>query len=335
MTKISESFYLTFCIMINFIITYYVVGIDATLWSSLATLHSYTIFNKANSYRNIYYSLLCSVVIFIASALGYYFGVGVLFFILLFIAPLFYYQIYNIDSSLDMSIKYSMIFFIIGSTLNKSGFSGYMAGLLIGTVVTLLFYYSISKRRKISLFQIKKYILLKKDRINFNLLKQSSVYSLGLLACVLVSHNINVDHFFWAPLTFIFVLNPKLKNIVSLTIDRVIGTLIVVSILYFSFNASALMPYIGFALIFIFSFLIPISNKKKNNVFSTVCLTGLVLSLIEMSIYFNNTNYHLLSERILETLIGGVFAIISGYCIKLIVKDNRLAQHEEHKKKQI
>lgn len=328
MTKLSESFYLSFYIMINFIITYYVAGIEATLWSSLATLHSYTIFNKASHYRNIKYSLLCSVFIFIASALGYYIGVGLLFFIVLFISPLFYYQFYNIDSSLDMSIKYSMIFFIIGSTLSKSSFDGYIIGLFIGTLVTLLFCYSLSKRERISLFQVKKYISLRKNKMDFNLLSQSIVYSFGLLACVLSSHAINVDHFFWAPLTFIFVLNPQLKNIVSLTRDRVIGTLIVVLILYFSFNASALMPYIGFGLIFLFSFLIPVSNKKKNNVFGTVCLTGLVLSLIEMSIYFNDTNYHLLSERILETLLGGIFAIISGYCIKLIMKDDIFEEHK-------
>jgi len=333
MAKLSESFYLSFYIMINFIITYYVAGIEATLWSSLATLHSYTIFNKASRYRNIKYSLLCSAFIFIASALGYYIGVGLLFFVILFISPLFYYQFYNIDSSLDMSIKYSMIFFIIGSTLSKSGFDGYIIGLLIGTLVTLLLCYSLSDRKRISLFQIKKYLSLKKNKMDFNLLSQSLVYATGLLACVLSSRAINVDHFFWAPLTFIFVLNPQLKNIVSLTRDRVIGTLIVVLILYFSFNASALMPYIGFGLILLFSFLIPVSNKKKNNVFGTVCLTGLVLSLIEMSIYFNNTDYHLLSERILETLIGGIFAILSGYCIKLIMKDDIFEQHKEHEKK--
>lgn len=332
MAKLAESFYLSFYIMINFIITYYVAGIEATLWSSLATLHSYTIFNKASRYRNIKYSLLCSVFIFIASALGYYIGTSLLFFIVLFISPLFYYQFYNIDSSLDMSIKYSMIFFIIGSTLSKSGFDGYMIGLLIGTLVTLLFCYGFSSRKRISLFQIKKYISLRKNKMDFNLLSQSIVYSFGLLACVLSSRAINVDHFFWAPLTFIFVLNPQLKNIVSLTRDRVIGTLIVVLILYFSFNASALMPYIGFGLILLFSFLIPVSNKKKNNVFGTVCLTGLVLSLIEMSIYFNNTNYHLLSERILETLIGGLFAILSGYCIKLIMKDDIFEQPKEYEK---
>ncbi|MER5026195.1 FUSC family protein [Providencia stuartii] len=146
------------------------------------------------------------------------------------------------------------------------------------------------------------------------------IYAVGLLCCVLSSRAINVDHFFWAPLTFIFVLNPKLTNIVKLTRDRVIGTLIVVFVLYLAFNASVLMPYIGFALILLFSFLIPISNTKKNNVFGTICLTGLVLSLIEMSIYFNNVDYHLLSERIMETLIGGLFAIVSSYCIKLVMK---------------
>mgnify|MGYP004714932773 CR=1 FL=1 len=88
MTKLSESFYLTLCIIVNFIATYWVAGIDATLWSSLATLHSYTIFNKANRYKNIFYSLLCSLFIFISSALGYYFGIGLLFFSFLFIVSL-------------------------------------------------------------------------------------------------------------------------------------------------------------------------------------------------------------------------------------------------------
>lgn len=324
MTKLSESFYLSFYIMINFIITYYIAGIEATLWSSLATLHSYTIFNKVNQYRNIKYSLLCSAFIFSASALGYYINTGLLFFLILFISPLFYYQFCNIDSSLDMSIKYSMIFFIICSTLNKSEFDSYIMGFFIGTIVTLLFCYTFSSRKNVSLFQIKKYISIKKNKINLNLIIQSMIYSFGLLACMILSRSISFDHFFWAPLTFIFVLNPQLKNIFTLTRDRVIGTLTVVLMLYLSFNLLVLMPYIGFCLILLFSFTIPIVNKKNNNVMGTVCLTGLVLSLIEMSIYFNKVNYHLLSERILETLIGGGFAILAGYFIKLIMKDNTL-----------
>lgn len=322
MAKLSESWYLTFCMVINFILTYSVAGMDATLWSSLATLHSYTIFNKAYSYKNVFYSLLCSVFILLSSSVGYYLGIGWLFFVFLFVIPFLYYQIYNIDASLDVSIRYFMIFFIIGSTLTETTFNGYIIGMLIGTITTSLFCYSVSTRKKISLFQIKKYISLKKDRVNSNLLCQAAVYSIGLVACVVSSRAINVDHFFWAPLTFVFVLHPKLENIISLTRDRVIGTLIVVFILYFSFNTVALMPYIGFALIATFSFLIPVSNKKKNNVFGTICITGLVLSLIEMSIYFNNTDYHLLSERILETLIGGLFAIISSCCIKFLIKKN-------------
>ncbi len=323
-TKLSESFYLSFYIIINFIITYYIAGIEATLWSSLATLHSYTIFNKANHYRNIKYSLLCAVFIFTVSALGYYIKTDLSFFLFLFISPLFYYQFCNIDSSLDMSIKYSIIFFIICSTLNKSGFESYIIGFFIGTIVTLLLCYSFSSRKTISLFQIKKYILLKKNKISLNLLIQSVIYSSGLLACMLSSRAINFDHFFWAPLTFVFVLNPRLKNIFTLTRDRVIGTLIVVLILYLSFNSLVLMPYIGFFLILLFSFVIPVVNNKNNNILGTVCLTGLVLSLIEMSIYLNDINYHLFSERILETLIGGGFAILSGYLIKLIMKNNIL-----------
>ncbi|MFY3769072.1 hypothetical protein AHYW_001141 [Providencia manganoxydans] len=330
MTKLSESFYLTFCVVVSFLITYQVAGIDATLWSSLSTLHGYTIFNKASRYKNIVYSLLCSLFVFVGSALGYYLGINYLFFIVLFLAPFFYYQFYNIDSSLDMSIKYFMIFYIIGATLNKASFDGLVIGLLIGTFITLAFCYSMSKREKISLFQIKKYISLKRDKLNYNLIYQSLIYSIGLVLCVLVSRAINVDHFFWAPLTFIFVLNPKLTNIIKLTRDRVIGTLIVVFVLYLSFNTAVLMPYIGFALILLFSFLIPISNNKKNNVFGTFCITGLVLSLIEMSIYFNNVDYHLLSERSMETLIGGLFAIVCSYCIKSLMKRSTVKTHSKN-----
>ncbi|MEX6314788.1 FUSC family protein [Providencia manganoxydans] len=125
-------------------------------------------------------------------------------------------------------------------------------------------------------------------------------------------------------------MNPKLTNIIKLTRDRVIGTLIVVFVLYLSFNTAVLMPYIGFALILLFSFLIPISNNKKNNVFGTFCITGLVLSLIEMSIYFNNVDYHLLSERIMETLIGGLFAIVCSYCIKSLMKRSTVKTHSKN-----
>ncbi|MEX5951882.1 FUSC family protein [Providencia vermicola] len=324
MTKLSESLYLTFCIVLSFIITYYIAGIDATLWSSLSALHGYTIFNKANRYKNIIYSLLCSLFVFVGTSLGYSLGFSYLFFIVLFLSPFFYYQLYNVDSSLEMSFKYFMIFFIIGATLNKSSFNGLVIGLLIGTVVTLAFCYAVSKRKTITIHQIKKYIFLKRDRVTVPLVGQSLIYSTGLIFCVLSSRAINIDHFFWAPLTFIFVLNPKLTNIVKLTRDRVIGTLIVVLILYLAFNSSILMPYIGFTLILLFTFLIPISNTKKNNVFGTICLTGLVLSLIEMSIYLNNVDYHLLSERIMETFIGGLFAVVCSYCIKLIMKNKSI-----------
>ncbi|ENG4184778.1 FUSC family protein [Providencia rettgeri] len=317
MINFLESFYFTLCLVVSFIITYYIAGIDATLWSSLSTLHGYTIFNKASQYKNITYSLLCSFFVFIGSALGYFLGFGSLFLVILFIAPFIYYQFYNIDSSLDMSFKYFMIFYIIGATLNKSSFDGLVIGLLIGTIITLVFCYTISNRKKITMFQIKKYISLKKDKLSYSLIFQSLIYSFGLLLCVLTSRAINIDHFFWAPLTYIFVLNPKLTNIIKLTRDRVIGTLLVVFILYFTFNFTAFMPYVGFTLIYLFAFLIPISNSKKNNVFGTFCLTGLVLSLIEMSIYFNHIDYHLLLERIMETLIGGIFAIICSYFLKL------------------
>ncbi|EKT54191.1 FUSC family protein [Providencia sneebia] len=320
MTKFSESFYLTLCVVMSFIITYSVAGIDATLWSSLSTLHGYNIFNKANQYKNIAYSFLCSLFVFLGAALGHYFGFSYLFFLILIISPFVYYQFYIVDSSLDISIKYFMIFFIIGATLNKSSFDGLVVGLLIGTIVTLLFCYSISRRQKIKFHQIRKYILIKRNRINSDLVYQSSIYSIGLLLCVLSSKAINTDHFFWAPLTFIFVLNPALKSIVRLTRDRVIGTLVVVLMIYFSFNISEVMPYIGFAYILLFSFLIPISNTKNNNIFGSFCITGLVLSLLEMSIYFDNTNYHLLAERIIDTLIGGAFAIVCSYFIKLVVK---------------
>ncbi len=327
MIKVAESFYLTLCLIMSFIITYAVAGIDATLWSSLSTLHGYTIFNKASQYKNITYSLLCSIFVFVGSTLGYLFGFNYLFFVILFISPFVYYQYYNIDSSLDMSIKYFMIFYIIGATLNKSSFDGLVTGLLIGTIITIAFCYTISSRKKITIFQIKKYISLKRDKLSYNIIFQSLIYSVGLLLCVLASRAINIDHFFWAPLTYIFVLNPKLTNIVKLTRDRIIGTFVVVLLLYFSFNLISLMPYIGFTLILIFAFLIPISNNQKNNVFGTFCLTGLVLSLIEMSIYFNHVDYHLLPERVMETLIGGAFAIVCSYCIKLMMKKNNHAKN--------
>ncbi|SPZ18830.1 Uncharacterised protein [Providencia rettgeri] len=59
------------------------------------------------------------------------------------------------------------------------------------------------------------------------------IYALGLLLALAIPRSIDLGHFYWTLLTFVFVLHPKSQSIVKITLQRVLGSLISVLLLYF------------------------------------------------------------------------------------------------------
>lgn len=313
---VNDGLILSTCVVLSSIATYFIMGIEATLWSTLSVLHAYNIFSKPKDYKSYLYSFICSMSILVGIYLGYFLKLGYLFYFALIILSFFYYQLYDIDPALDLSMKYIIIFSTIGTTFTEDIIKGLVVGLLIGTVLTLLVCYSLSHKEHlkthISTLQIRERVL----KFKLATVLRSLVYSAGLIACLFFSIYLNIGHFFWALLTFVFVLHPKSQSIVKLTIQRIAGTLLAVLLLYFLFN-TPMMPYIGFVSILILAFLLPMSNER-NYAFASFCTTGFVLAVLEMSLYWQTPNYQLLSERILETLLGGFIALICSIILKYV-----------------
>lgn len=313
---VNDGLILSTCVVLSSVATYFIVGIEATLWSTLSVLHAYNIFSKPKDYKGYLYSFLCSMSILAGIYLGYFLKLGYAFYFALIILSFFYYQLYDIDPALDLSMKYIIVFATIGTTFSEDIIKGLVVGLLIGTVLTLLVCYGLSHKKHIRTHIITPQVRSRVLKFKLNTIFRSLIYSAGLIACLFFSIYLNIGHFFWALLTFVFVLHPKSQGIVKLTTQRIIGGLFSVILLYFLFNTS-MMPYIGFITILVLAFLLPMSNEK-NYVFASFCTTGFVLAVIEMSLYWQTPSYQLLSERILETLLGGIIAIICSVILKYV-----------------
>lgn len=141
------------------------------------------------------------------------------------------------------------------------------------------------------------------------------IYALGLLLALAIPRSIDLGHFYWTLLTFVFVLHPKSQSIVKITLQRVLGSLISVLLLYFLFNLP-FMPYIGLIAVVVFAFLMPMSFHHGYT-FMTFVVTSLILSILELVIYWRHPTYELLFDRVLETALGGTIAIMTSIILKL------------------
>lgn len=319
MTKnpaINDGLILLGCIILSSIIIYFVMGVQATLWGATAVLHAYNLFNKPKDYKNYFYTFIWSIIILVAIYLGHYLKLGHIFYLFLIILSFFYFQLYGLDPTFDLSMKYMIVFSTIGTILAGSVIKDLTIGLLIGTIITLLVCYSLSDKPYIKIHINRKQIQSNLFQYRKNIFPRSLIYSAGLILCLLISNWLKIGHFYWALLTFVFVLHPKSQSIIKLTAQRIIGSLLVVLMLFFLFN-TPFMPYIGILSILGLAFFLPMSNQKSY-IFASFCTTGFILAVIEMSQYWQNPSYQLFSERILETLLGSAIAIIFSIFLQLV-----------------
>lgn len=318
---INNGLILVFCVMLSSLLTYFLTGIDAMLWSALSSLHAYNIFNKSKDYNRPLYSLAWSIAVLIGIYLGIWLRIGYVFYIYLIILSFIYYQLYDIDPVFDLSMKYVIIFSTIGTILpsTNSSLIGITVGLVLGAFLTQCICYNLRHKTNIKIDLKSKYLHSKIFHGRKTIVYRSLIYSAGLMLCLFIPSKLNIGHFYWTLLTFVFILHPKSTSIIALTVQRTIGTLLVVIMLFLLFN-TPLMPYIGIVTILVLAFLLPLSGEK-NYIFASFCTTGFVLAVMEMSQYWLNPSYDLLFERIIETLLGCSIAIICSVLLRLFRGD--------------
>ncbi|EMB3082174.1 FUSC family protein [Providencia rettgeri] len=311
---IYDGFLFTSCILFSAVAAYLILDAQAAMWAAFSTLYSFNLFNAAKEYKNYAYTAFWLLMILVAIFIGDTLRLSMAFYVYLFVFSFIYYQLYGTDPVMDLTMKFMIIMSTIGTILPDISRS-LALGFIIGSGVTLVTYYTLS--HKMTRHSIITGALVEKNlfTLHKNIIPRSMTYAVGLLLTLAIPRMLDLGHFYWTLLTFVFVLHPKTKGIIHITGQRVLGSLISVLLLYLLFN-TPLMPYIGLFAMVVFAFLMPMSFHHGYT-FMTFVVTSLILSVLEQVIYWRHPTYELLFDRVLETALGGAIAIMTSVILKL------------------
>lgn len=311
---IHDGIIFSSCLILSALAALALIDVQAAMWAAFSTLYSFNLFSAAKEYKNYFYTACCLAMILVAILIGDTLRLGTEFYIYLAVFSFIYYQLYGTDPMMDLTMKFMIIMSTIGTILPAISKS-LTLGFLIGSAVTLLVYSALSQ--KMTRHSIITPLLVEKNLVTLrkNIIPRSMTYAIGLLLTLAIPRMIDLGHFYWTLLTFVFVLHPKSQSIVKITLQRVAGSLISVLFLFLLFN-TPLMPYIGLAAILVFAFLLPMSFHHGYT-FMTFVVTSLILSVLEQVVYWRHPAYTLLFDRVLETALGGAIAIITSIVLKL------------------
>lgn len=310
---IDDGLIFSGCMLTGAIISLIFSSVQTAMWSTFSTLYAFLLFNAAKDYKNHFYTAFWLLVIVFSIYLGNALRLGDPFYLFLIIFSFIYYQIYGSDPVIDLSMKFIIIMSTIGTAIPNISID-LPIGFFIGSSITIFVcnYLSNKAHKKINFgnSQVEKNLFT----LRKNILPRSLIYVSGLLLTLYIPRLLDFGHFYWTLLTFVFVLHPKSNSIISLTSQRVLGSILAVLCLYLLFN-TPLMPYIGVISILVFAFLYPMSGHK-NYTFMTFITTCLILSIIEQVEYWRHPAYILFFDRVLETCLGGTIAIVTSICLK-------------------
>ncbi|EUD11324.1 FUSC family protein [Providencia alcalifaciens] len=311
---IHDGILFSSCLVLSALTALALIDVQAAMWAAFSTLYSFNLFNAAKEYKNYLYTAFWLCMILVAIYIGDTLRLGTGFYIYLAIFSFIYYQLYGTDPIMDLTMKFMIIMSTIGTILPEISKS-LTLGFLIGSGVTLITYYVLS--HKMTRHSIITPLVVEKNLFTLrkNIIPRSMTYAIGLLLSLAIPRMIDLGHFYWTLLTFVFVLHPKSESIVRITFQRVAGSLISVLFLFLLFN-TPLMPYIGLIAILVFAFLLPMSFHHGYT-FMTFVVTSLILSVLEQVVYWRHPAYTLLFDRVLETALGGAIAIITSIILKL------------------
>ena len=311
---LHDGIIFTSCVLLSAGAAFAILDVQAAMWATFSTLYSFNLFNAAKEYKNYFYTTFWLVMILVSILIGNTLGLGTGFYIYLAIFSFIYYQLYGTDPAMDLTMKFMIIMSTIGTILPDISKSMAL-GFVIGSSVTLVAYYILS--HKMTRHSVITGSLVEQNLFTLrkNIIPRSMTYAIGLLLALAIPRMVDLGHFYWTLLTFVFVLNPKSESIIRMTWQRVLGSLLSVLFLYFLFN-TPLMPYVGLAAIVVFAFLMPMSFHHGYT-FMTFVITSLILSILEQVIYWRHPVYVLLFDRVLETALGGAIAIVTSIILKL------------------
>ena len=297
-------------------ISYFLFGVNGLMWTAFSSLFTYSLYDARPDRSNYLYVFLLMMIIMVNNFIGYWLQLSWLFYVYLFIVSCFFYISFGKDPVLDRAVRYIIMLSTIGTTLPSVSWE-LPAGYLIGPLSVLCILFILHLKNydfdafKNGLFSKDLYVSEK------HTIPRAFIYSTGMFLSLLIPHYLQLGRIYWAPLTFVMVLNPKAEHVFKNTISRFGGSFLSVFILLIlltpSYNSSVI---ILFAFLII-SFLLP-TFLDKTPIMKSFGVTFYVLTMTEISLYWNNPVYSPLYERLYETVIGGIIAISTSIILKKV-----------------
>lgn len=297
----------------------------AIAWTSFSVLCTYSLYNAKPDKANLLYVTLWMVIIIGSSFMGSILGLSWKLYIFLFIISYFYYYLFGKDPVSDRAIRFCIILATIGTAMPESALKGLPLGALIGTESALLVcHYLMRKNVDLQAFKegIFTHQLFKLDK---NMIPRSLIYSCGMFLSLWLPHYFGIEKNYWATITFIMVMTPKAMTVLQNTWFRFLGSILAAGLLFIILQIPDYLRdytqinniYFMIGLLFLFSFTLPLCFGK-NFTLVTFGVTCYSLVLVEIAMYWNHPMMALLLDRITETVIGGVIAIITSITLRLL-----------------
>ncbi len=301
------------------------IGLHAAIaWTSFSVLATYALYNAKPDRSNLLYVALWMVLIFSSSYIGQLFHLTWKLYLFLFVLSYFYYYLFGRDPVFDRAIRFIIILATIGTALPKMN-DGLAIGGAIGTISALLISHYLL-RKEIDLEAFKQGIFTHDlFRLDTNLIPRAFIYSSGMFLSLIIPQMLGIEKNYWATITFLMVMTPKAMTVIHNTWLRFWGSVIAVIALFILFQISQYIPvnrlYIMIGLLLLFSFLLPICFKQSYLIV-TLGVTCYSLVLVELTMYWDHPPMvELLIDRIIETFIGGVIAIVTSLILKVMRED--------------
>lgn len=300
-------------IIISALISYFLLGsIKAIPWTAFGVLSTYSLYSAKESVTNFYNILFWIFFIILGAYVGSILKLSIELYVFIVVLSYIYYTFFGRDAVFDRGIRFVIILTVIGSSFHVT--DTLPIGLIIGFLTSFGVSYLLTKKDYD--FEAFKYGLFssKLFKINSDLVVRSLIYSSGLFVCLLIAHFLKIPKIYWTVITYLMVLNPKAQNVFKLSIQRFSGTFVAVLLLVLIYQLPDL-KVVQSVTLFVAAFFLPLAFQRNYGIVS-FGVTLYVLSLIEYAGFLNDPEYSILFDRLLETLLGGIFAIVVSFFLK-------------------
>lgn len=322
-----DNFVFFFTALINSSVCYCLFGITGAMFGVLTVLIANIAYSANDNSNNIFYMGLLLSLIVVAGGIGFLLKLSLPFYLFLFVVSYFHYVSYDKDIIVDRLIPFFVIFACMGTTLSTVTATlplAYLAGVFISLIL-------------LTLLQHKKYDgdafkrgLFSKDlyRSDKRLGLRAFIYSLFLFLSLAIPDYLDLYRVYWAPLTFMVLLQPKEVGIIKITLSRFLGSVLGALFVFLLFHLRVFdTVYFDIILIAIVTFLMP-TFLQLNYVLKTFAITVFVLLLIEETEFWGDPTYLLPYSRVYETLIGGSVALCASFVLKQVRRIPRVSSGE-------